>query len=270
MTDASDSHQKAAAAAQRALELDPTLAETHVALGDILFHHANDVGGAEREFRRAIELNANLVEAHLYYGHLLMEANRLPEALTQARLALQLDPLDALPSQYLGTALVYSRQYADAIAVLQQGLTMHDDSVALRHWLSVAHSMHGDHQTAIAEMKRVYEKAPDPMARMVHGWMYARAGRHTDARAILNEVLDYPPEERILAAHALGGTHLVLGEMNRAIEWLERGVEAGTVTWFDLSASPWFDAARADPRFPALIDRAATREKRTGPGAALR
>lgn len=263
--DSEERHRKAAIAARRALQLDPNLAEAHVALGDVLFHHQNDVAGGEREFRRAIELAPNLAEAHYYYAYLLLNEARFDEAIDQGRIALQISPLDPYPSFYLATALTFSRKYEDAIAVLERAMKFDPQSVSLLSQLAVAHSMHGDHEKALAEFSRVEAMSrPHPMTRMVHAWMFARAGRREEAIRILKEVLAYAPEERIKASHGFGGTYIALGDNESALAWLKKGVEAGTVSWLDVKAAPWFDPLRSDPRFTALIEEAAVKRKRTG------
>ncbi len=256
-------HQKAEVAARRALQLDPNLAEAHIALGDVFFHHGNNVAEAEREFRRAIELDPNSAEAHSYYGYLLLRECRVDEAGVQGRLAVQSSPLDLVANVFLGHALVYARQYDEAIRHLENALQIDPQSAGTLHMLSVAQSMRGDHDRAIDGYKRVAAMIPkDPQVRIMQAWLNARAGRGQEAWKIVNEVLALPPEERVKRSHVLGGTHIVLGEHERALEWLKKGVETGYVSWFDLKASPWFDALRSDPRFTALIEQAATKEKR--------
>lgn len=261
-------HRKAAIAARKAIELDPNLADAHVALGDVLFHHENDVAGGEREFRRAIELDPNSAEGHYYYAYLLLREYRLDEAIVQSRLALQASPLDPFAASTLGAVFIYARQYEDAINVVENALKADPQSAALLHFLSVAHSMNGQHEKALAEYSRMAAMTPShPLTRMTHGWMFARAGRREEASKILSEVLAYPPEERIKASHSVGGTYIVFGDHDRALEWLKKGLEAGTVSWFDLKASPWFDPLRSDPRFSALIEQAALKEKRRASAA---
>jgi eukaryotic-like serine/threonine-protein kinase len=255
-------HRKGAVAARKALELDPNLAEAHVALGDVLFHHENDVAGGEREFRRAIELDPNLAQAHTYYAYLLLREYRLEEAIARGRVALQLSPFDSYAATVLGQALTFSRRYEEAIAVLEPAVKRDPLSFALPE-LAVAHSMHGEHEKAVAEWGRwAATTKPQPFGRMVHAWVLARAGRRNEATKILNEVLAYPPEERIKASHSFGGTYIALGDNERALAWLKKGVDAGVVNWFEVKAAPWFDALRSDPRFTALIEEAAVEEKR--------
>ena len=257
-------HRKAATAARKAIELDPNLAEAHVALGDVLFHHENDVAGGEREFRRAIELDPNLAQARVFYGYLLTREYRLDEAHAQLRVASQLSPFEPTAAFYLGEVLIYSRKYAEAAAVLEAALKLDPQSPVLAN-LAVAHSMLGEHDKAVAEWNRAAATAPPhPFSRMVHAWIYARAGRREEATKILNEVLNYPPEERIKACHSFGGTYIALGDNERALAWLEKGVDSGVVTWFEVKAAPWFDPLRSDPRFTALIERALKKKMERG------
>jgi tetratricopeptide (TPR) repeat protein len=158
--------------------------------------------------------------------------------------------------------LIHSRRYEEAVAFLESALKLDPQALAE---LAVAHSMLGEHEKAVAEFSRfVAMSPPHPFTRMVHAWTYARAGRREEATKILKEVLAYAPEERIKAAHAFGGTYIALGDHENALAWLKRGVEAGTVTWSEVNAAPWFDPLRSDPRFDALIEQAATKEKRSG------
>jgi adenylate cyclase len=255
-------HRKGAIAARKALQLDPSLPEAHVALGDVLFHHEDDVAGAEREFQRAIELAPNLAQARYYYAFLLMTECRFDEALAQARLAVKVSPLDPYAAHILSQVWIYSRKYDDAIAAAERARKFDPQSPLLLTSLAVAHSMRGEHEKALAEFDQVLAATPhDPFSTMVHAWMFARAGRREEATKILNEVLAYPPQERIKASHSFGGTYIALGDNERALAWLRKGVEAGIVTWFELKAAPWFDALRSDPRYDALIEEAAVKKK---------
>ena len=85
--------RKARAAVDRALELDPDLAEAHTALGLVRFYFEWDWAGAESEFRRALELNPGSRAVQEEYGWFLTAMGRLDEGLAQSRRAAELDPL---------------------------------------------------------------------------------------------------------------------------------------------------------------------------------
>src|SRR5215472_11135589 len=108
-----EAHEKAKAAAQRALQLDPMLSETHAALGLI---HAREYAWpeAERSFRRAIELNPNSALAHQELGRVLALQRRFEEGFGEVRRALALDPLSANASREFGEALLWAGRYNEA------------------------------------------------------------------------------------------------------------------------------------------------------------
>src|SRR5207248_1889049 len=85
---------KAKAAAQKAIEIDDTLAEAHAELGFIIFWYDWDWSAAENQFKRALELDPNSADAHLSYAHLLSNTGRHAEALAEAKRARELDPLN--------------------------------------------------------------------------------------------------------------------------------------------------------------------------------
>ena len=87
-------YEKAVAAANRALELDDTLAEAHVVKGTLLAYHApRDEAGGEREFRRAIELDPRLANAHRELGlFLLRSMGRVQDGVDELRAAAELEP----------------------------------------------------------------------------------------------------------------------------------------------------------------------------------
>ena len=90
---ANEAYPKGKSAAQRALELDPKLAEPHAALASALEDYDYNWTGAEAEYNRAVELDPNSATAHQWYGLFLMNLGRLDEARQQIDLARGLDPL---------------------------------------------------------------------------------------------------------------------------------------------------------------------------------
>ena len=110
---------RARAAALKALELDPSLAEAHTALALIVQNHDWDWQTAEREFRQAIALNPSYATAHHWYAEHLMWRGRFDDALRESELARQLDPLSLIIAADNGAILYFSRQYDRAIDKLR-------------------------------------------------------------------------------------------------------------------------------------------------------
>jgi len=103
-TPVSEAAPKARAAAARAIELDPGLAEAHASLANIGMTFNKDAAGAEKEFQRAIQLNPNYPTAHHWYALLLGNLGRFDEAKKEILRAQQLDPLSLIINRTVGTS----------------------------------------------------------------------------------------------------------------------------------------------------------------------
>ena len=115
----------AKAAAEKALQLDDTLAEAHTSLGLIATHLGWDWAGSRKHFERAIELNPNYATAHHWYGDIyLAPVGRVDDAVAEIRKAQELDPLSSIISTDIGKELIYARRYGEAIAQLKKTLEM--------------------------------------------------------------------------------------------------------------------------------------------------
>ena len=107
-----ESLPKAAEAAMRAIELDPSLAEAHAALGMEKSHYEFDFPGAEREFRKALGLNPNSAYAHLFYSNCyLLPMGHEAEAVAENQKALTLDPLSLPINNFMGMTYLFVRDY---------------------------------------------------------------------------------------------------------------------------------------------------------------
>jgi TolB-like protein len=96
LTPPDEAGPKAKAAAQKAVELDDSVAEAHYALAIVRTWTDWDWEGAETAFRRAIELKPNFADVRAYYSHYLMITQRPEEAIKQMERAMELDPYNAL------------------------------------------------------------------------------------------------------------------------------------------------------------------------------
>jgi adenylate cyclase len=110
---------KAKAAAEKALQLDDTLAEAHFSLGAVKLQYDFDWPRGENEFRRAIALNPSYAYGHDQYGFYLARRGRLDDALAESRLAIELDPLSAFTTTDMAFALTYQTKYGSKGAVPQ-------------------------------------------------------------------------------------------------------------------------------------------------------
>ena len=111
-----DTMPQARDAATRALQLDESLAEAHMALANVKQIYDWNWPAAETEFKRAIQLNPNSSEAHMWYAHFLLAIRRFDESGTEARRAMELDPYSEFVQDFSIWAIYMARHYDDAFA----------------------------------------------------------------------------------------------------------------------------------------------------------
>src|SRR5260370_15763153 len=130
---------KAKEAAEHALQLNPRLSEAHAVLGNVAMSYEWDLVTAEKELRKGIELNPNDPTAHEWYCHLLIVEGRNPDALAEARQALDLDPVSPLFHTVLAETYYYRRSFDAAIEEAEHVVKLHPDFVLAQLWLGSAY-----------------------------------------------------------------------------------------------------------------------------------
>ena len=254
----SDSFPKAKAAAMKALELDDTLAEAHVALGYAAFFDW-DWPSAEQEFKRAIELNPNSALSHRRYAEYLQTRLRFNESIAEAQRAQELDPLSPDIASQMGNVHFMARQYDESIAQFQKALDLNPNIPVLRAMLALAYAMKRIYPQAIAEYDKISDQdkvtaAGNQFVAGMLGWVYAVSGRRTDALKIAQEFKD-------LSAHAYvdfywpSVIYAGLGDKDEALGLLEKGYQEHAAGMLYLAVDPFWYGVRSDPRYAALLRR---------------
>jgi TolB-like protein/DNA-binding winged helix-turn-helix (wHTH) protein/Tfp pilus assembly protein PilF len=244
----------AAAAADKALEIDPDLADAHTSLGTVRLYDW-DFAGAERELLRAIELDPSAAAAHSAYATYLSARGRKDESLAAARKGEALDPLNVRTRRYVGYVLFQARRYDEAISVLQAVSAAEPKDTFTRWFLGWALTWSGRHQEAVAELEQAValsDRAPATMGALAAALVHA--GRAGEARALLAE-LQETHRRRYVSPAAFVVAHLALGEREQALEWLERGAEERINFMIFVNNLESLDPLRRDPRFRALVKR---------------
>jgi Tfp pilus assembly protein PilF len=151
---AQEAEERARAAAQKAVELDPNLAEAHTSLAFAEFWGFVDASDAEREFRRAIELDPNLARAHHWYATFLNEIMRSREALAEIERARQLDPSSKAILADKGVLLLDAGHPEEARALLEQMETADPNFRSAHAYLGIVHWERGDYAAALEEYRK--------------------------------------------------------------------------------------------------------------------
>jgi TolB-like protein/tetratricopeptide (TPR) repeat protein len=245
---------RARRAAERAVALDGTLAETHTSLAWARFRADWDWPGAELSFKRALALNPGYATAHQWYASFLSTLGRHDEAIAESRRSLSLDPQSPIMHRSLAVVYYLARRYAEAEGEARQALGLEPESPAGQLTLARIRAARGDVLGAIAACEKIPEgRRTDDFAAFL-GYFQARAGRRPEALAALERMRAAAREGRA-TAHDRALLHLGLGEHDAALEALGDSVDERSPFVLGLSTQPILDPLRGDARFQALVRR---------------
>jgi TolB-like protein/cytochrome c-type biogenesis protein CcmH/NrfG len=248
-----DARPKAREAVQKALQLDPRLAEAHAVLGNVAMSYDWDLATAEKELGRAIELNPNDPTPHEWYAHLLVVEGRNTEALAQARHAVDLDPVSPFFHSVLVEIYCYSRAYDAAIEEAQEVVKLHPDSLYARYWLGYAYREKKMYAQAVQTFEQARQLSGDnPGMLAVYGNAQALAGNAQEARKVLHK-LEQLRDSRFIPSYYLAAVNLGLGDLDETFRQLDLAYQERVDRLIYLKVEPMADPLRSDPRFAQLL-----------------
>jgi serine/threonine-protein kinase len=240
-------------AAQRALALDDSLAQAHTSLALVLVWYDWDFAAGEREFRRAISLNPNDSEGHRLYGNFLAATGQSNRALTEMKLAEQLDPLSAPASWDVGRVLFYSGRLAEARAQARKALELDDRFAHAYMLLAQISEREGNTADSLSLMEKAMSLAGrTPLFVSMWGYINGRAGNTQEALAAMEELKRRPSYTLPLF---LARVNAGLGRNDEAINWLEQAYtdRSESIVW--LKVDPSLESLRGEARFKELVKR---------------
>ncbi|MGD2123565.1 MAG: tetratricopeptide repeat protein, partial [Gemmatimonadota bacterium] len=246
---------KAKTAAMRALEIDDRLAEAHSSLGFARVFFDWDMDRAEKDFQRALELNPGYAPARYWYAALLTTVGRFEEATDQSERAQASDPLSVFASAHFGWMLIGARQHKRAIEQLERALEL-DPTFPLAYWLLGAACLHDSRaEESVAAFEKSVELSGNALWFRAHlAWALGQSGRLHEARTVLSD-LKVRREEEYVRASLLAIVCVGSGELDEAMDWLERAYEERDMWMPTFQVDPLFDPLKADPRFVALMEK---------------
>jgi TolB-like protein/DNA-binding winged helix-turn-helix (wHTH) protein len=250
---------KARAALDRALALDPSLADAHTHDGFLKLTYEWQFEPAAQAFRRALAQNPSLANARQGYSLYLAAVGRTDEGVAEMRRARELDPLSVVVSADLCLALYFARRYDEGIAQCRKTLEMDPGSLPTHLFLTRLYEVEGRHAEAIESTIKAtsVNSAGEPWfpewserlrtAYRTAGWTGAR-------KAQADWLLAAQPRARDLA-YAIAREYVFLGDKEAALDWLEKAAEWRRYHLAFLKADPLFDPLRGEPRFRELLRR---------------
>lgn len=246
---------KARDAANRALQLDPSLAEPHTTLGMVAFAYDWNWKTADQELKRALELNPNYSDGHQMYSYYLTAMRRFDESFAHMHRALELDPTSLSKVLGVGEILNYMGRTDEAIRQYRKGLEM-DPNSGFAHWalgnVYVQRRMYDD---AIAEYKKAIPlsgSSPDEPATLA--FAYAKSGRKKQALEVIEE-LKRRSKSTYVPATLIAATYAALDDHSEVVKWLNQAFENRDGVLPFSNVDPMFEDLRSDPRYTTILSR---------------
>nr|MBA3317672.1 protein kinase [Gemmatimonadales bacterium] len=214
------------ASARRALALDSTLADAHLALATALANEL-ELDSADAEFRRVLALAPNDPTTRLWHSAVLQGQGRVEDALAATRRAMELDPLSAVIRTDLAVVLLSARRYPEAFAAARRAVELDSTFTYTRVVLAWLHGLTGRPDSALAQLG--LDRPVDPGLtwrgagwRGVAAWVYGRAGRPADVRRMGAEIARQPNGgggyDEAMVAMALGDLEGAVKQLGRSLE----------------------------------------------------
>jgi eukaryotic-like serine/threonine-protein kinase len=241
-------------AANKALALDPTLADAHVSIGTIL-SHTGDVAGGLRALQKAVELNPGHAAAHNLLARALYSFERHAEALAATNKSVSLDPMSMMIYTGAGDAYYFAREYEKSVFHYRMAIEL-DPRFDGAH-TGLARSLEAlcrfdEARAEYEEGRRVSGGVAGPSFGMAH--LEAASGNEPEARRILAELID-ARLTRVVSAWGIAVLHASLGDVEEAFRWLEIAIRERSSGLILLRVHPRLDAIRSDARYRELVRR---------------
>ena len=248
-----DAYPKAKEAANKAIALDPNLAEPHAdlaLLADIFYF---DASLSMREFEKAIALNPNYATAHHWFGNSVLGAiGDFDRSIAEMRRAVELDPLSIAINVDLGVSYYYAGRYQDGIVQIRKALELDANSYYVHSNLGEVLELSGDLPGAIAEYEKSVALDSDPFPLALLGHAQALAGDRVGALKILQQLV---ASSRYAPDYSVGLVYLGLGDKSQAMDWLEKSFAKRQPDLNAIRFDPLLKPLHGDARFEALAEK---------------
>jgi TolB-like protein/DNA-binding winged helix-turn-helix (wHTH) protein/Tfp pilus assembly protein PilF len=254
--DVDENFAKARVAAKRAIELDETLADAHLAMAFVALNYwRTESKEAQREFNRSLELNPNDANAHHWFGYYLVFSGNLAGAVAEMERARQLDPLSAIINADEGHLLYAAGRNGEAATRLRQAIELAPDLGQPHETMALIEVAEGRGSEALDEARRGLElDSNNPRTMGEAGYVLAQTGHTEEAGKLLAQLNDlvrrgsgFPSYPALIL--------IGLGERSEAIDFLENAErtskDGGGLQ--GLSQWPIFDQLKSDSRYQKLL-----------------
>ncbi|MCO6511749.1 MAG: protein kinase [Aridibacter famidurans] len=255
-----DAYAKAKENAEKALSLDESLAEAHASLAYVLFYGDWNRTDAVKHFTRAIELNPSYSTAHHWFALALAAMDRPEQAIEQIDMALELEPQSPIVPSAAGLVYYYARRYEDGLRMCRRSLQLNAVMVPAHKTMRVIYEATGNASAASEALlkERTYLGNTDesePGWAMITAQVKAVAGDRKAAGDLIARALSakYVTDNPRGYAYEIAVAYSLVGEKEKAIDWLERARSAKDHSFNFVLVDPRLDGLRGMERFRKVI-----------------
>ncbi len=255
-----DAYPRAKSVAMKALELDNTLGQPHAALGLVYANFEHDFAKSIGEFERAAQLDPNYATAHQWINTGLEPTGQFDRSIAETKHAIELDPLSLIINADLAYSYFNARRFDDALAQSQKTLEIDPSFHVARGYLGLALQFKGQLAEAIPEFRTAAASNDEPFSQALLGQALARAGMRDEAQRILSR-LEERARDHFVTGWSLAVIRLALGDKEGALAALDLALQQHAPEIVLIKYDPLFDDLRGDPHFEALVQKVVGKEK---------
>ena len=241
----------ALAAAEKALEINNSLAGAHATIGAVKAFYYWDWAAGEKEFKKAIQLNPSHTTALQYYGIYLTVQGRFEEAIVQLNQAHQLDPLSRSIEMTAIIPYYYGRLFEQTINRCLKLIESEPDFYAARGLLGRSYLQIGEISKAVRNFEKEAELNPSQSGYLGHA--YAVAGKTNEARKLIEDMIKRREKGEYIRPDQIATIFVGLGDKDQAFKWLEEAYHERIEELILMNVDPIYDSIRSDERFIALL-----------------
>lgn len=239
-------------AALKALEIDPDVGDAYTTLGFVSFYYEWDGAAADQEFSKALSRNPSDAIAHSWRAENLAAMGRFPDAVREAGMAMQADPLSPAIRTNAGYVFYLAGANEEALKAYRNAIEI-DPYFARAHYrLAYSYLRSGASALAMDEFHQaVHLSGENPYYEAGAGQAYAELGKMPEARQILHHLIA-ASNRQYVPPYAIAQVYAGLGDRSKAFEWLSRAYDDKSTSIAYLKVDPSLNSLRSDPRFAAL------------------
>lgn len=248
---AQDTYPKAREFAQKAINIDPTIADAHVVLGTVKLFFDWNWEEAENSYKKAIELNPNCVQGRAHFAFFLVCMDRMNESLAQSTAAYSLDPLYS-PLNH-GVILLRMGRLSEAREQLQKSVEFEPGQPHSLWMMGHVDVMLGRYEEGLSTIRNALAlSGNNAMILAGLGWSSAIAGNRAEAFKVLQELDERSKHEHIYP-YLSAKIYSALGENDLAFEWLDKAFHEHDYALSTILTDESLAGLHQDPRFDELL-----------------